>query len=371
MLFTSESVGEGHPDKLCDRISDAILDAHLFQDPNAKVACETVITGNFVLVCGEIKSNAFVDHKAIVLRVLQDVGYTEAWDVNIKLQEQSNEIASCVHKDKLLEEIGAGDQGMMFGYATDETKELIPLTLLLAHRLVKKFDDLRKNGILWWAKPDSKSQVTCNYNMEYGKCIPTDVDTIVMSVQHIKDVSINIVRNDIMEHVIKTVIPEKYLTKNTKYFILPSGKFIIGGPQSDTGLTGRKIIVDTYGGWGAHGGGCFSGKDPSKVDRTGAYAARWIAKSLVSSGLCERVLVQISYAIGISEPISINIDTYDTGIIKDENILRSYIFENFNLKPGRVIIDLELNKPIYEKTAVYGHFGNTSFPWEKPKILSI
>ncbi|XP_025190688.1 S-adenosylmethionine synthase isoform X3 [Melanaphis sacchari] len=354
-LFTSESVGEGHPDKMCDQISDAILDAHLEQDPDAKVACETVTKTGMVLLCGEITSKANVDYQRVVRDTIKHIGYDDS-------------SKDGVHVNKIEDAIGAGDQGLMFGYATDETEECMPLTVVLAHKLNEKVAELRRNGVLWWARPDTKTQVTCEYCLVGGACIPQRVHTVVISVQHSEKISLEDLRQEVMSKVVKTVIPSQYLDDRTVFHINPCGQFVMGGPQCDAGLTGRKIIVDTYGGWGAHGGGAFSGKDFTKVDRSAAYAARWVAKSLVKSGLCKRCLVQVSYAIGVAEPISITLFHYGTSTKTQKELLK-IVNSNFDLRPGRIVRDLNLRNPIYQKTSTYGHFGRDIFPWEKPKIL--
>lgn len=377
-LFTSESVGEGHPDKICDQVSDAVLDAMLKQDPNSKVACETAAKTGLVMLLGEISSTATVDFQRVVRDTIRHIGYDDSnkgfdyktCNVLSALEAQSPDIAQGVHVGRSDEDIGAGDQGLMFGYATDETEECMPLTVVLSHKLNAKMAELRRSGEMAWARPDSKTQVTCEYRMDGGACVPVRVHTVVISIQHSEEVTLQQIRTDLMEKVITKVIPAKYLDDRTVYHLQPSGRFVIGGPQSDAGLTGRKIIVDTYGGWGAHGGGAFSGKDFSKVDRSAAYACRWVAKSLVKAGLCRRVLVQVSYAIGIAEPLSIYLMTYGTGTRPDEEIL-AIVKKNFDLRPGCIVRELDLRKPIYQKTACYGHFGRPEFTWEQPKALDM
>ena len=377
-LFTSESVTEGHPDKICDQISDAVLDAILEQDPNGRVACETTVSTGLVHIMGEISTTCYVDIARIARQVIRDIGYDRAkygfdcdtCGIITNIDEQSADIALGV--DKSLENKegtdselsnGAGDQGMMFGYACDETPELMPLPISLAHKLCRRMAEVRKSGALSYMRPDGKSQVTVEYD-ENNR--PVRVDTVVISTQHSPEVSLDQIRQDMIDQVVKAVIPAEMLDENTKYYVNPTGRFVIGGPQGDSGLTGRKIIVDTYGGSAPHGGGCFSGKDPTKVDRSAAYAARWVAKNIVAAGLARRCQVQLAYAIGVAQPVSVLVDTFGTGTVGDDK-LEAAVRKVFDLRPTAIIRDLDLRKPIYRQLAAYGHMGREDLgvAWER------
>ena len=381
-LFTSESVSEGHPDKLCDQISDAVLDACLAQDPDSRVACESCCKNDLVMVFGEITTNAHVDYDKVVRTVCKDVGYDsvekgldyQTMHVVNKLDKQSPEIGQSVTGNGSVEDIGAGDQGIMFGYATDETPELMPLTLSLANQLGHRLATLRKTGAVPWLRPDGKTQVTIEYKKGvHGEMVPLRVHTILISTQHAPGITNDVIRATVIDKVIKGVVPPELLDDKTIYHVNPSSAFTIGGPYGDAGLTGRKIIVDTYGGWGAHGGGAFSGKDATKVDRSAAYAARWAAKSLVANGFCRRVLVQLSYAIGLAEPLSLFVDTYGSVAegYTDESLV-GILKRNFDFRPGCIIRDLHLKTPQYQRLAAYGHMGRTDInpAWEAAKDLS-
>lgn len=373
-FFTSESVTEGHPDKICDQISDAILDAILAQDPDARVACETVVCTGTVFVMGQITTTATVDYASIVRKTVRDIGYTRAkygfdadsCGVILSLDRQSPDIALGVDKSdeyrnrgEMLDMYGAGDQGMMFGYACDETPELMPMAITLAQRISRRLAEVRKNGTFGYLRPDGKCQVTVQYDDD----VPTRVDTVVLSTQHGPDVDTATIARDMIQHVIREVVPIGLLDDKTKYYINPTGRFEIGGPAADSGLTGRKIIVDTYGGYCAHGGGSFSGKDPTKVDRSATYMARYICKNIVAAGLAKRVQIQISYAIGRAKPVSVDVNTFGTGAISD-TVLSQIIHDEFDLRPGAIIDKFGLQRPIYLQTACYGHFGRDGFPWE-------
>jgi len=379
-LFTSESVTEGHPDKLCDQVSDAVLDACLEQDPYSRVACEAATKTGFVLVFGEITTRAQINFDELVRRVVNEIGYDSSekgFDgttcaVQVAISKQSGDIAMGVDKaleaktgvmsEREIEAVGAGDQGMMFGYACNETPTLMPMPIYLAHKLTRRLAEVRKNGTLPWLRPDGKSQVTIEYR--YGR--PHRVDTVLISTQHAPEISQEEIRQAIIKHVIYPVLPPEMVDDQLKIYVNPTGRFVIGGPMGDSGLTGRKIIVDTYGGMGRHGGGAFSGKDPTKVDRSAAYAARWVAKNIVAAGLAERVEIQVAYAIGVARPLSINVETFGTGTIPDEEIAQ-LITEHFDLRPGAILRDLDLRRPIYRQLAAYGHFGrdDLDLTWER------
>ena len=377
-LFTSESVTEGHPDKICDQISDAVLDSILARDPMARVACETAVTTGMVLVMGEISTSCYVDIPKVVRNTIKEIGYDRAkygfdcdtCSVLTSIDEQSGDIAMGVdealesregEKDEV-EAVGAGDQGMMFGFATNETPEYMPSPIAMAHRLSRRLTEVRKNGTLSYLRPDGKTQVT----VEYDDNKVVRIDAIVISTQHDEHVSQEQIREDLMEHVIRAVIPAELLDESTKYYINPTSRFVVGGPQGDSGLTGRKIIVDTYGGYGRHGGGAFSGKDPTKVDRSAAYAARWVAKNLVAAGIADKLEIQLAYAIGVAKPVSIEVETFGTGKLSDEEIT-NIVEKVFDLRPGAIIRDLDLRRPLYRQTAAYGHFGRNdlNLPWEQ------
>ncbi|MBV6393711.1 MAG: S-adenosylmethionine synthase [Anaerolineales bacterium] len=381
LMFTSESVTEGHPDKICDQVSDAVLDACLEQDPRSRVACETAVKTGYVMLLGEITTNAQFNYDELVRKTVNEIGYDSSdkgfdgssCGVLVAIAKQSGDIAMGVNHaletrdghhltDEEVESIGAGDQGMMFGFACNETPTLMPMPIYLAHKLTRKQSELRKSGAIKWLRPDAKSQVT----IEYSNGKPARVDTVLISTQHSPDVSQNEITETVTEEIIMKTLPENLVDKNLKVFVNPTGRFVVGGPMGDAGVTGRKIIVDTYGGMGRHGGGAFSGKDPTKVDRSAAYAARYVAKNIVAAGLADRVEVQVAYAIGVAHPLSVNVETFGTAKIADEKIAK-LIDELFDLRPGAIIRDLGLRKPIYRKTAAYGHFGrdDIEFPWER------
>ncbi len=380
LLFTSESVTEGHPDKICDQISDAVLDACLEQDPTSRVACETAVKTGFAILLGEITTRARLDFDPLVRQVILGIGFDDSakgfdghtCGVQVAIARQSPDIAQGVDRalearageisDDEIEAIGAGDQGMMFGFACNETPTFMPMPIYLAHRLTRRMAEVRKQGLLPWMRPDGKSQVTVEY--QHGR--PKRIDTILVSTQHAPEVSQEEVRQGVIEHVIQPVLPPELLDGKPRIYVNPTGRFVVGGPLGDAGLTGRKIIVDTYGGMGRHGGGCFSGKDPTKVDRSGAYAARWVAKHIVAAGLAERCEIQVAYAIGVARPLSVNVETFGTGRLPDEKIV-ALIDEHFDLRPGAIIRDLDLRRPIFRPTAVYGHFGrdDLDLPWER------
>ncbi|HCY0804724.1 TPA: methionine adenosyltransferase [Staphylococcus aureus] len=379
-LFTSESVTEGHPDKIADQVSDAILDAILKDDPNARVACETTVTTGMALIAGEISTTTYVDIPKVVRETIKKIGYTrakygydyETMAILTAIDEQSPDIAQGVDKaleyrdkdsEEEIEATGAGDQGLMFGYATNETETYMPLAIYLSHQLAKRLSDVRKDGTLNYLRPDGKVQVTVEYDENDN---PVRIDTIVVSTQHAEDVTLEQIQEDIKAHVIYPTVPENLINEQTKFYINPTGRFVIGGPQGDAGLTGRKIIVDTYGGYARHGGGCFSGKDPTKVDRSAAYAARYVAKNIVAAGLADQCEVQLAYAIGVAEPVSIAIDTFGTGKVSEGQLVEA-VRKHFDLRPAGIIKMLDLKQPIYKQTAAYGHFGRTDvlFPWEK------
>ncbi|MGK8590846.1 methionine adenosyltransferase [Staphylococcus aureus] len=379
-LFTSESVTEGHPDKIADQVSDAILDAILKDDPNARVACETTVTTGMALIAGEISTTTYVDIPKVVRETIKGIGYTrakygydyETMAILTAIDEQSPDIAQGVDKaleyrdkdsEEEIEATGAGDQGLMFGYATNETETYMPLAIYLSHQLAKRLSDVRKDGTLNYLRPDGKVQVTVEYDENDN---PVRIDTIVVSTQHAEDVTLEQIQEDIKAHVIYPTVPENLINEQTKFYINPTGRFVIGGPQGDAGLTGRKIIVDTYGGYARHGGGCFSGKDPTKVDRSAAYAARYVAKNIVAAGLADQCEVQLAYAIGVAEPVSIAIDTFGTGKVSEGQLVEA-VRKHFDLRPAGIIKMLDLKQPIYKQTAAYGHFGRTDvlFPWEK------